>query len=130
MSRTAPLLPLALLAALAAAPAGARADDDLESPRQSWLIDQTRSQLGGDYFRAFAAAWRETAHGAHLVAVEEAGGPFHAHHITVRVGSRVLLQTRLFASQRDELARLGAAGASQAAARLAQWQDGRAGGEW
>lgn len=128
MSRRAAPLALALLATLAAGPAAA-ADDDLESPRQSWLIDQTRSQLGGEYFRAFAAAWREAPRGPHMVAVEEAAGPFFAHHITVRVGSRQLLQTRVFASQRDELARLGATGAAQAAARLAQWQ-GEAGEAW
>lgn len=135
--RRVPLLPTllaGLLAALSAPlPATAapamRAGDDLESPQQTWLIDQTRSQLGGEFFRAFASAWRETAHGPHMVAVEESGGPFHAHAITVRVGQRVLLQTRLFASQRASLDRLGAASAAQAAQRLADWQGG-AGSDW
>lgn len=121
--------PLPATAATTATVAATRAGDDLESPRQTWLIDQTRSQLGGEFFRAFASAWRETAHGPHMVAVEESGGPFHAHAITVRVGQRVLLQTRLFASQRASLDRLGATSAAQAAQRLADWQGG-AGSDW
>lgn len=108
---------LALLLALGGAPA--RGAGDLESPRQSWLIDHTRSQLGGEFFRAFADAWRREPRGALVIAVEEQMGRLYAHQITIRVGSRTLLETRFYPGQRDDIARLAEASASTAATRLA-----------
>lgn len=115
MSRVATGLALLLALGVAAAPGA----DDLESPRQSWLIDHTRSQLGADFFRAFADAWRREPHGALVISVEEQMGRLYAHQITVRVGSRTLLETRFYPGQRDDIARLAAASANTAASRLA-----------
>jgi hypothetical protein len=121
MQHTAATL-LVLLALAMPARASAATAPALESAQQSWLIDQTRSQLGGEFFRAFAAVWRREAHGALVISVEEQMGRHFAHQITIRVGSRTLLQTQLYASQRGRIAGIAEATAAQAAARLGNWQ--------
>jgi hypothetical protein len=109
----APLL-LALAGTAAAAP--------LESPRQSWVIDHTRTEIGGEFFRAFASAWRAEERGAVVISVEEQMGPAFAHQIRIWVGSRLLLQTQLHPGQRNRLAGVAQGSAAAAAERLRRWQ--------
>lgn len=97
----------------------------LESAQQSWLIDHTHSGLGGEFFRAFAAAWRNEERGSLVIAVEEGMGQPFAHRISIRAGNRLLLQTQLYPSQRGNIARIAEGSAASAAARLRHWQAAR-----
>lgn len=94
----------------------------LESNRQSWLIDHTRSGLGAEFFRAFASAWRAGEHGNLVISVDEQMGQPFAHRIDIWVGNRLLLQTQLYPSQRGNLAAMAERAATTAALRLRQLQ--------
>lgn len=106
----------------AAAPAPLEPATPLEAPAQSWLIDHTRSEIGGAFYRAFASAWRQQPRGGAVISVEEQMRQPFAHEIRIWVGGRLLLQTQLYPSQRGDLARLAESAADSAASRLRAWQ--------
>lgn len=117
------LLPLVLIAGTAAP---VRAEAPIESAQQSWLIDNTRSDLGGEFFRAFAGAWRREARGDLVISVEERMGAQFSHQISIWVGNRLLAQTRFYPGQRASVDRLAESTAAAAQARLVQWLAGTA----
>lgn len=113
----------ALLAALLLLPGIATAlpADSLESPGQSWLIDHTRSDLGGEFYRAFASAWRREARGDLVISVEERMAQPFAHQVTVWAGQRQLAVARLYPARRDEIPQLAERAVAAATSRLAAW---------
>lgn len=115
--RAALLATLLLLAGLASA----QPADALEGPGQSWLIDHTRSDLGGEFYRAFASAWRREARGDLVISVEERMAQPFAHQVTVWAGQRQLALARLYPARRDEIPQLAERAVAAAAARLADW---------
>lgn len=113
---------LLLLALLGAGPAAAQASDlPLEAPGQSWLIDHTRSELGGEFYRAFASAWRREARGDLVISVEEQMAQPYAHQVTVWMGNRQLALARLYPGGRADIPGLAERTVAVAAARLAHW---------
>lgn len=98
------------------------AESAIESSQQSWLVDHTRSGMGGEFFRAFAATWREQDRGAHVISVEEEQAPFFGHQINIWLGDRLLAQSRLYPSQRATLTGIAESTAALAASRLIEWQ--------
>ncbi|MDF3031620.1 MAG: Curli assembly protein CsgE [Moraxellaceae bacterium] len=117
-----PLLLLGLLGLAAPAQALTPPAGGLESKRQSWVIDHTRSGLGGEFFRAFAQAWRHEDRGNFVISVEEQMGQKFTHQINIWVGNRLLLQTQLHPNQRGNLGHMAASAVEIAAQRLRQWQ--------
>lgn len=115
------LAALAGAAPVAAAAAGVDVAAPLEAPGQSWLIDHTRTELGGEFYRAFAGAWRTQPRGAVVISVEEQMAQPFAHEIRIWLGNRLLLQTQLYPNQRAGLARQAEQAADAAAARLRGW---------
>lgn len=109
---------------LATAAGAARAEALLESAQHSWLIDNTRSDLGGEFYRAFAGAWRREARGDLVISIEERAGKQFAHQINVWVGNRLLTQTLLYPGQRARVGSIAESAAATAEARLGQWRSG------
>lgn len=118
---------LAGLLLLGAGPAAAQTQAQapemlpLEAPGQSWLIDHTRSDLGGEFYRAFASAWRREARGDLVISLEEQMAQPYAHQVTVWMGNRQLALARLYPGQRDDISGLAERTVAVAAARLADW---------
>lgn len=94
----------------------------LESSRQSWLLDNTNSGFGAEFFRAFAMHWRQQEAGALVISVQESRTTYFGHQISIWAGERLLLQTRFYPSQRMLLQSIAESTATAAAERLAQWQ--------
>ena len=114
---------LAGLLLLGAGSAAAQAPDTLplEAPGQSWLVDHTRSDLGGEFYRAFASAWRREARGDLVISVEEQMAQPYAHQVTVWMGNRQLALARLYPGRRDDIPGLAERTVAVATARLADW---------